>query len=650
MATIVEYNGITLYNVITRKWDEEVVYDQSGTDEIGKKYSFVFQGVLHQQRVPLANSETFTSSGLSTIDEGVGANVFALMSRVTQMLNHPRKTLKVAFGTISSHDVALEIIPAVATAGAMVIPANADLDNGPKPRLVSIVPVGSKAFRITFSVEATVGTCTEKVRNRENAVISNRWSISESMDQDYCITRRISGQLRLAAGLFAAGTNSQGAQQTLGYPGHAYKNLVVPTLENGFKREGVLFTSSPDGLTCTYEVVDRQVHHSAPWPATRMEVVHSESAENANFFTSDCHVRLTGPPNCNKAFLTERVVQILEARLNLTALAHGGDSLFITNFTLTDHLGEQAVIEGHATVNRTLKADTGPKIDDFYDRIGLPLTELDDLPSASSEVDNTTYDYQKSWQPALYGYKRGDGDNDERRPAVLFFLHCYLQDPCSDVRQIGPGQPAEATTEGSSHYEEQATAVYEAPSSFLSYSPSAESFSDETRGSIYTTAEVSTEYHTNAMTVALPIANTNGSPDSPQPGLEQQGQPTARLLHLSQPQTIRIHRVNLERIGLQPAIPEPVMHYQHNGVNAILKDHVVEILTPIRSPDGSQQVYRVLGTYKYLLDRPPVLGEPLPVGINPITNFEGYEGAVKLNLTGNMGVASQPSLTGPQTG
>jgi hypothetical protein len=401
-----------------------------------------------------------------------------------------------------------------------------------------------------------------------------------------------------------------------------------------------------------------------------MRASHTENSQNGLFFTSECHVQLRGDAACDKRLLLERAIQVLDARLWLTRLPNYQSAL-IDQFTITDHIGEDAMIEAFARVNRTKsgETDSAAKLNMFYDMLGTNLEGEYGLPPLmvnGSAVENTDYNYQLSRVPWLYGYKKGQdesGPDWERRPAVLFFLHCYLQDPCHNVRQIGPGQP-NANGFATANYErdrEENSSVYELPTGVMQYSPTSETLSEETQASMYYVAEVSTEYITNTMMVSLPVANFNGPPQSDPRSREGQRdlliqashggqrQATSRILPLSQPQTRRIHRLNLERIGLQPAIPPPVMYYTHGDVTAVLKNFRTEILTPVRSPDGSQQVHRVVAIYEYLLDRPPLMGEPIPVGVNPVTNFQNYEGALQLNFTGNIGAINTPT-TGPQSG
>ena len=74
---------------------------------------------------------------------------------------------------------------------------------------------------------------------------------------------------------------------------------------------------------------------------------------------------------------------------------------------------------------------------------------------------------------------------------------------------------------------------------------------------------------------------------------------------------------------------------------AIPTDTKMEILSPIRSPDGRQMIFRVRWKLFYLMSEQYAVGPgvAVPVGVNPVTNFPGYNGNVEVtyadHLTGD---------------
>ena len=135
MATDVLYNNVKLHNVTTRRWEQEVEYDSSGADVVAQNFKFTFEGVLHAQRSPIIDSEVYVTSGPS--NEG---NIFRQLEQTQSLLSQPRKDLKVHIGgnlvvdIRGDHDDDYQH-------------TNADVNNGPKPKVISLTPIGDRAFR-----------------------------------------------------------------------------------------------------------------------------------------------------------------------------------------------------------------------------------------------------------------------------------------------------------------------------------------------------------------------------------------------------------------------------------------------------------------------------------------------------------------------
>lgn len=657
MATIVTYNDVTFYNVLTRSWNEEVFYDKTGTDEIGKKLSLTFEGIIHAQRIPLTDSDVYVTDGNNE------DNQYDLLTSLRKRLNHPRKTLVVSF----DDEEILKIVPSDIAPGITRMPPNADIDNGPHPKVIGIVPKGSNAFKVLFAIDCSVSACETQFTGEYGVVLNNRWSITETMDANYFTTRTISGELRLAAGVSSVGESGDGTKQfTTGNPGHKFKNLCVPRLEAGFKRDSVMFSSGADGLTCTYQVQDKQVHTSAPWPATDMEYSHTESSQFGTHFTSECMVRLNGDPACDKRFLVERAIQVMDVMCGLRGLPDYTSS-YIEDFRITDRGGRDAVVEGYVRVNMTHKAElTNAQISSIYKNIGAPL-KLDPLVlGRSNHPQNNDYKYNLSRVPSLYGYEHGNADADhERRPAVLMFLHCYLQNPCNGPHSIGPANTQSSTAIPSGPGADPTSSYVQDISSAgsLTYSPSSSTLSEATRSAIYTVANTSSIYDINPMIVGLPIANLNsnysplnadrnGKVSLPNAALfGPQSVDTTRVVPLAAPQMNRVHTVNLERLGKPPEIPTPYPFYKDGETTAFLARSAIESLPPVRSPDGNNLVYRCIVRYVYRLTRPVDSSRNLLIGSNPAYSFgDKHSGRMPLHFNDRIIDAVATIAPGPKTG
>jgi len=593
MATEVTYNGVRMHNVLTRRWEQEIAYDTSRTDAIGQKYTLQFDGVLHAQRVPVYNSPAY-------IEADIAGDQFSGLERVRHLLGIPRKDLVVKVGG----QTVIDIKP---VSGGTVNGLTTDIENGPKPISISVTPVGSELFRVSFTIEATVGNCNAE-RYGENLVVSNRWSIKEVMDQNFHTTRIISGHLRVAASVFAVAK---------GWPAHMHKPIVIPPLEDSFRRSRVSFGVEEDGLSCSYEIVDTQVHTASPWPATSMEATYSESVTSGVFFTSEMSVRLQGHPGVDKRLLIERALQILDNRLALSEIPEEYLST-IESLSFTEHIGTRCAIDMSARVKRVEALADKLKFGAHMEKMGTPLT-LPAMTNTGGNIEGTEYNNQLSMLPKPYGFKHNSPEVDrERRPVVLFFLHCYLQNPCASEHSIGPLTPNETPLDYDNPDREEETAGTE-----QDYTPETDprtNYSQETADGIYTQAKMTSRYNVNRMFVGMPIAQTSGTGA------------TSSILQLAGDQNYRYIEVDFERVGSEPNIPNPLHTYTYLSVNATLVHFDVDILPPIRSVDGSQQVHRALARYVYLLDRAPDFTKGVPIGINPVTNFVGNDGTAKLGF------------------
>jgi hypothetical protein len=214
-------------------------------------------------------------------------------------------------------------------------------------------------------------------------------------------------------------------------------------------------------------------------------------------------------------------------------------------------------------------------------------------------------------------------------------LECYLQDPCHPQHQVGPwlgsanneGPPAE-TVPRRPPLEPK---IYEDPNSDLFPPPTQpgdlneDGFSADTKRAIYQMAKVSTEYRHASLSLQLP---TTG--DISYAGSRGNTQ-LSRIFSLGNTQIRRITRVDYERVGDEPVIPNPNDYVTPNNGQAIASNFNVETLPPIRTPDGSAAVHRTRATYVHLCSHDPAshrspAGMSIATGKNPAMDIPGYQG------------------------
>jgi hypothetical protein len=132
VGTTVTYNGVELHNVQTKSWDQELVYDASGTDLLYSRYRMRFEGIVHAQNIGTGthNAPAWIAKAGTT---GSGANAVTTFAAVRSLLTQPRATLTVTFGSSV-------VVNVCSRSGDTGMPPGmapgTDLDNGPKPRHV----------------------------------------------------------------------------------------------------------------------------------------------------------------------------------------------------------------------------------------------------------------------------------------------------------------------------------------------------------------------------------------------------------------------------------------------------------------------------------------------------------------------------------
>lgn len=619
MGTTVTYNGVTLHNVQTREWEQETVYDESNTDALYHRYRMRFEGILHAE-----------ASGSTWVGTAAQENMVAQYGAVYARLQQPRQSLKVTVSNAHAADeplVLFECVPSVPPSHAgqgNLNEVNRDVDNGPKPLGFKILQViGAKCLRVSFAIQCAKLSCPPPWYTggplQVPLVLNNRWSVSEEMDANNFTTRTIAGRMRLSCGV----TSDQLVTNNPAMPQVFARYLVVPGIEEGFKRERIEFSADKSGLECEYRITDRQIHTAPPWPATRMEARHTQTTHDGFSVASEVHVRLEGPPHVDKRYLITRAIQIIDAKLNFID-RQANVSWVPELISITDQIGETNTVEAIARIRETINAPDAMLFATLRKNLGNPL----ELPSIQNEPHE--YDPTRTDPPAVFGYVPHKG---ERRPTVLLTLQCYLQMPCRDLHRIFSGtQPADDEDEEESR-NTYAPEVKEASSSGDLPPAKDGAWSDEHREAQYCFARISTRYLANTCRVQLPIAYSDDDDADPRTD-------TSKVFRIGKTQARREIQYDAERIGQWPQLPPPVDSYEDceegqeghpDNLKGRLLRHWVEPHPPTLAADGVTRIYRTTAYYLYALNRPPTLEESVRVGVAPQTNLAKNDDAAKFD-------------------
>ena len=587
MATNVFYNGVELHNVVTRKWEQEVVYDESGTDRLYDKFSLEFEGILHSQWA--SGSSLRQTPAYIEADSGPGGHTDNVKryKDVRRRLSQPRRSLRVEMN-------GKDILVAWPTGGLTPLDRR-DVDNGPKPKNVAITHVASdKVFRVRFAIEVCLAECPTYAGGPPSWVLNNRWSVSEVMDEKFFITRTIRGKIRFGGPPEVTNTD--------------FRALVVPTLEVGFRRASVEYEMSPTGLEANYQIVDRQVHTSAPFPAVRLSGTYSENTADGVNFISDVRVRLEGSPSSDKQLMLTRCLQITENRLGGELGEELQKTMILESASLIEHLGDSNTVESHFRVRRVIEdGDHQAYLGRLTaDRFGQPL----DLPElVALEGD---YNPLVSESPPLYGYESQTGNT---RDAVKWFLYqCFLQSACINNHAIVqgtmvPGEPAPGPDPP-----ETPPIIERSPGDIKSPGHD-DNVSEQAKTSLYTTSTMESVYEHDALRIQMPLAVAY-----PDDSIAAE-RDTCVITRLGQGIARRIIRIEAERAGSWPQLPKPVDTYQDGTLKGTLLSHKLRAHPPTLTADGETSVYRLSAETVYALNRPPRPDETLRVGVLPTHTF-----------------------------
>lgn len=594
MATDVTYNGVTLHNVATREWVEDVVRDDSGTDVIRHKFRMRFDGLIHGGTGEPSHIKGPAQANLP------GTNPTANIIAIRERLKAPRQELTVTVGG----QVLLTCKPPLPP------DIDADVNSGPKPSGVTVTQVvGSLCYRVSFTIECEKVECYGG-GGTTNFVLSNRWGVTEMTGATGYTTRHIRGNLVLSS-LDA---------------GHAAKRLCIPFLEPGFARQSIEFGVDASGLKCSYSITDTQVHTAAPWPVRVFSAVYQ--AESTYGFTWDTSIncRVEGGPEASKTLLLVRAMEIAERRLAWEQ--YSASNQFIpTSIVIVEHIGAENVIElmikGKVTwITQLQTAVMKAGLKEF----GAPLEfdVLDNQPTGQySTAISTPFE--------TYGTNPNGGARD---PAALAFLACYYQQPCGGPHAIANGT---VTTSDAGTPSETESLPEPTQSAYTELPPATESaLSTQHSEAMYTYARAESTYETRYLRAQMPIAQA-GSLNVPGD--------TCVVVTLGPAVCRRIIRVSCERTGAWPRIPEAADTYQDAELSGVLLEHTVMPMPPTVSAvaDATRLLYRLDATYVYAMNRPPGPADVVHVGQLPFLNFEAFHGSVDLEQVYDSTLGPGPS-------
>jgi hypothetical protein len=655
MTTIV-YNNVIMRDCETKGFSQSVEYDPSNTDVIYSKFTISVASTL------VATSYPKQSFGITPLPDGAADGTVAARAKQTfALLSEARKdfwmliegqtgnerisidgpagtteALLIGTGELQASSGGAGTIarnPLDSSAGFVSRATVIDVNNGPQPKNVQITEIiGGRSFRVEFEIEVNRKICIPGfvdappnapggVVTADNRIVSNRWSLEESKDENWITTKSMQGTLRVA--------------HTSYWP-HAMRLLCVPTLLNGYKRIRQSFNDDPTGLILKYRIEDQQAYAAPPYPAVSWKGHHAEtmSGPNGSIFGGEFSITLRGAMGVDKVLLIGAAGKVAVDRLKGLVPpfdANGKRTEYTTilkNASIINMLDEPAIqmrVQVQYTDPNPAKALTLR-----LREMGKPLTTIAQGTDPRYAIEG--YDPNKWPVPLPY---------DSASPAGVF--SCYLQHPCSVWHDMpgglppgGPGitppqrkpgtpsgEPDEPETTGSSGN----LVIPNDPASGLKAANDIYTFP-------YNYVDMSSRYQINNGWIQLPLAN-----------VESNAPKTASLIKLHGNVAKRILTVTASRDGRQPKIPILVEETtDHNGIREVLEKWWIEGKAPELLAGGQGRRFAVQVQYVYLLERAPRIDEKLRVGSTQIDKILPAENWMDLDqMQDEEGLMQTPS-------
>lgn len=571
--TVVSYNGVTLTQCLTRRFEQEAVYDESQSDLQFFKFTVRVVGYVH--------GVTSATSVNATPNPG-GSDAAAHHKAIRYLLGQPRGAFVMRVGADSSN---------YTTGGTVLLQANGltesavpssltnrDVNNGPKPRVIDITEIaGNTLMRVEFEIEVNKIECDANgACPNSSGVLNNRWMVTDDVDQNFYTTRTFTGRLRVASS--AVNANS-------------FRSFVVPPLQPGMRRDSMQFTVTTDGLNLEYTVVDREVAFSPPAPATTWSFRHSERVEREGQlgFYSTVQITLGGDRNCDKKKLIAIAASIAEAKLLQKA---NRNASILHSIEVTDEYSDNSSLIHLSGTARRVSDNAGALFGLATGRLGKPIDAQD--------LAEVVAGYDRNFSR---GARTGENIEVQGPISLVGAFAAYLQTPCNNTHAMYQSQgsetssnPPASTTSSVSAYESESLG----DDGSLSY------LNEDSKSAAYTFFQMESNFVTDQLNAQCPIAKYSGgsTPD------------TNVVVRLSGAVPKRIVTIQAERNGERPVIPYAVAQFSLGGITYRLLNDAVSPGVPEYTALGSL-VYRVRAEYVYAMSRPIAVGDTYPVGVNP---------------------------------
>jgi hypothetical protein len=641
--TILQYNGIRLQNVQTLHFIETPVNDDAGNYQYTKtslKVLGYFTTTNHKTIGVFPQLSEYPGNGL---DQGASQQFGALR----KYLEQPRRRLiysTLATGSVleqavNGNDPALD--PAIGDPVFIIEPPRStytdandnlrtintrhDVHGGPFPKEVNVTHVtNNHVWRVEFTVEfATAAQChvnptyfaaeriygeslnpedpaEEQVAHalenvefestqRQLGILGHRWSCTDRIDENGYTTRTYNGSLTLS---------------NPNWNPHDFRAITVPPVVPGMQRKSFDYVSSEDGLTIRYTVTDEEVTITAPWPARTIKIMHNEADYDGGATVKfTVRVALTTDRKTNLYQLMLLASAIIDQRLFLGQVIDPNvrASVFVQRYEYTT---EQGSDQNHA-VTLICSGERHPlqQENPIAERAIVMSRSLSWRPVRdAANVPLSNYNNVLS-----RGNRPGEQPDTEGGIPAISILHNLLTTPCTQefgtpssvpdsttvterIRRIDDIESSESNYDTEGMYQAYPDAITVEINDNLANSDISTTYSNQHKTFMYSHYNITSSYGNKALKVPLPVAKTYGYTLQ-----------SNVVVGIGPSQPTRIIRIEAERAGAPPRLPNPIESFEETGnyvpggdtptVTNTLINVTTKHLNPAPVADGQTLIY-----------------------------------------------------------
>ena len=664
--------SITLEIVKTRLFQQEAVYDASGTDYLYTKFTIDVQAVIN----PAATTYSLQQS-LPTYDYGTLPAI--TIRSIRHFLMQPRQILSCS---IAGNQLLVSPQQQLIGTGNA---ATVDAADGPKPIFCNITEItGQTTFLIHYKIETCLNECLSAVFPAE--LLSNRWSQSHVVDEQHMVSIITQGTAYFRSDLMAdIKTNPDGGTPAPnGLTPDMLRAQILPPVPLHCQRKSIQVAVSEDNLRMTYTVIDKETFYSLGrnmqagdnqkttqginrWNVTKFEAIleiTSQPPDKDNSSAASlrsihrCIVRAWGNKSSVKWNLMVFCLQIIIDKLQISAPQMVGGKLVsdgsIVNAARLQHHLHDKIVEVEFVVSRPPVGAIKDKTLGYLDWFPMEGNRSEFLPVQNGGVVPI---------PLLPGPEAGSGQNpgkgknlqppysaNTRGTYQAYINQQVLQTACEAVPRLGDvsaGATVPVPSGGGSFQlkaEHPPTKAKLMALQITQTQPtlSVTGYSTSSNDNIYLDDVPETFVLDGVLNNVLNFGTSQLAPiesstswitdyrvdmkyDTDYHAIqcpvalsvdsESTSRVPAQFFYSAAPTGKLRIKFTGERVGAVPLLPAPVT----NDTNLVLLASQVMPVAPIVMPDNVSIIYRVSGEYVYGMLTYQGAGDALSLGVLPWT-------------------------------